>query len=224
MSDPHGGAVSDGDVKTSEALDVWLDRLAQADGAPGGGAACGVMLAVAAALLRMVALYTSDDERATQSAARLVASRREALRAAEADGMRSAALGAAVGAAPDSPGRDRSVRDAAVAAAASSATLGQVGADLLPELELLARIGNPNVTADLVGAAHALIAGVAGALVNLRGDVELAARHADAGEEDAEWGELTTAAGAMEEVREAASAIAGTLSAKFAPSDAATGD
>lgn len=224
MSEPRSDTVSDGDVPTSEALDVWLDRLAQADGAPGGGAACGVMLAVAAALLSMVALYTSDDERATQSAERLVGHRRQALRAAEADGIRSAALGEAVGAAPDSPGRDRSVRDAAVAAAASSATLGRVGVDLLPELQLLAEIGNPNVTADLVVAAHALIAGVAGALVNLRGDVALAARHAHGGEEDLESDGLTTAAEAMEEVRETASAIAGALEAKFGPPEAATGD
>ena len=56
------------------------------------------------------------------------------------------------------------MRDAAVAAAASSAALDEVGEDLLPELELLAEIGNPNVTADLVVASHALVAGVAGAL------------------------------------------------------------
>lgn len=205
----------DGDVPTSEALDVWLDRLAQADGAPGGGAACGVMLAVAAALLRMVALYTGDDERAAAAAERLVARRREALRAAESDGVRSASLGAAVRAAPGSPGRDRYVRVAAVEAAASSATLGQVGADLLPDLELLARIGNPNVTADLVVAAHALVAGVAGALVNLRGDLELAARHGGAGAGDPGGDELTPAVAAMQRCREAASAVADTLSAKF---------
>jgi formiminotetrahydrofolate cyclodeaminase len=207
-----GGAA--GEVSTSEALDSWLDRLAEAEGAPGGGAACGVMLGVSAALLRMVALYTTDESRAADAAERLVGLRHTALRAAEADGVRSTELGAALGAPPEAAGRDRSVREAALAAAESSAALGDVAVALVPELELLADIGNPNITADLVVAAHALVAGVAGALVNLRGDARLAAAHSPGQEDAAAQEQLEASVRAMAGARDAASRTAVALSAR----------
>ena len=108
-------------IPASTSLSAWLDKLAQPDGAPGGGAACGVMLALSAALLRMVAEYTPDDPRAIACAARLVDVRLTALGAAEADGVSSAELGAALRVAADDPARDDRVRDAAIRAARSSA-------------------------------------------------------------------------------------------------------
>jgi hypothetical protein len=92
-------------VPVSLSLDAWLDRLSQRGGEPGGGAASGVMLAIGAALLHMVAAYTPDDERAQRSGQRAVELRVDALRAAEEDGVRSAALGAAL-AEDASPDRD----------------------------------------------------------------------------------------------------------------------
>jgi formiminotetrahydrofolate cyclodeaminase len=203
-------AAAAGAASTSKALDSWLDSLAEADGAPGGGAACGVMLGVSAALLHMVALYT-DDQRAAESATRLVVLREAALRAAERDSERSAALGAALARPSHESGRDLAVREAALAGGESSSALGEVAEALVPELELLADIGNPNITADLVVAAHALVAGVAGALVNLRGDVRLAGAHG-AQDEDATAEEpLHRSARSMAEARDAASRIAAAL-------------
>ncbi|WP_314505140.1 cyclodeaminase/cyclohydrolase family protein [uncultured Microbacterium sp.] len=202
-----------GDGSATKALDAWLRSLAEADGAPGGGAACGVILGVSAALLHMVAGYT-EGPRAAQSGDRLVGLRRDALQAADADGACSAALGAALAREKDDAGRDDAVRDAALAAAESSAALGEVAESLVPELELLAEIGNPHITADLVVAAHALVAGVAGAMVNLRGDLRLAAEHSsDAGGGAREEG-LEAGARAMTQTREAASRTAAALSAR----------
>src|SRR5690554_4424010 len=106
-------------------LDAWLHRLAEPGGAPGGGAACGVMLAIAAALLHMAAGY-STDERAVEAGRRAMAGRDDALAAAEADGVRSADLGAALAEPAATAGRDGRLRNAALAAAVSSAELGEI--------------------------------------------------------------------------------------------------
>ncbi len=164
-------------IPASTSLSAWLDKLAQPDGAPGGGAACGVMLALSAALLRMVAEYTPDDERAEECAARLVTRRVDALDTAETDGVRSAELGAALRTPTDDPDRDERVRDAATEAARLSAALGEIGVGLIDELRLLGEIGNPHLAADLAVAGEALAAGIAGASINLRANVSLARAH-----------------------------------------------
>lgn len=166
----------DARVPVSMPLESWLDRLAQRGGAPGGGAASGVMLAIGAALLRMVSAYTPDDERAQRSGERAVTLQADALRAAEEDGIRSAALGAALAEA-SSPDRDERIVATAFAGAESSARLGAVGAALAAELRVLADRGNPNLVADVAVAAEAIGAGLGGALTNLRANVELTRAH-----------------------------------------------
>lgn len=160
----------------STPLSAWLAELAQPSGAPGGGAASGVMLATSAALLRMVAEYTPEPQ-ASECAERLVSRRRDALDAGEADGLRSAEFGAALSQSPDDPERDGRVRDAAVAAARSSVLIGEVGRGLLTELRLLTRISNPQLAADLAVAAAALDAGITGASINLRANLRTARTH-----------------------------------------------
>ncbi|QYM63814.1 cyclodeaminase/cyclohydrolase family protein [Microbacterium sp. Se5.02b] len=54
-----GGQSSE--VPTSLPVDDWLAELGDSTGAPGGGAASGILLGVAASLFRMVAAYTPDD-------------------------------------------------------------------------------------------------------------------------------------------------------------------
>jgi formiminotetrahydrofolate cyclodeaminase len=204
-------------VSTSNPLDAWLDKLAQASGAPGGGAACGVMLGMSAALLRMVARYTEGDERAMQCAARLADRRRDALRAAEVDGVRSAALGAALATRERSPQEEQRVRDAALAAAASSADLGSIGSAILEELHLMAEIGNPAVAADLAVAAEALAAALAGVSVNLRADLQLAsAHHTGDDRASAQPAELSDAARRVAASHATARATASALSEEFA--------
>ncbi len=154
----------------------WVDRLAQAKGAPGGGAACGVMTGIAAGLLGMVAAYTADDVEARQAEERLSGKRRQALAAAEEDGVRSAAFGAAL-AMDQGPDRERAVREATVEAVSSALDVGRIAASLLEEVRLLADIGNPHVEADLRVAVEALRAALEGTNHTARADLDLLARH-----------------------------------------------
>jgi formiminotetrahydrofolate cyclodeaminase len=170
-----------------------------------------VILAVSAGLLHMVAQYT-DDDRATPSADRLAGARAASLEAAEADGARSADFGVALALPSGDPTRDDRVAGAALLAAASSAELGAVGARLLPEVELLTEIGNPNVAADLAIAAESLALGISGATINLRADLRLAQKHeADAAVCDA----LARAAETLDAARARASALADQVRARF---------
>lgn len=197
---------------TSPAVSSWLAELAQPKGSPGGGAAGAVMLGISAALMRMVAAYTPDDSRVAESAGRLARLREEALDAADEDGARSAAFGAALALPADDPTRAERVRGSAVDAARSSAMLGAVGIRLIPELRLLVSRGNPALAADLAIAAEALVAGLSGASVNLRANLQTARRHdldqplADALHED---GRRLAAA------RSAAAEISADLSVRF---------
>ncbi len=157
-------------------LAEWVDRLAQAKGAPGGGAACGVMTGIAAALLGMVAAYTADDLEARRAEQRLSDKRRLAMRAAEEDGVRSAAFGAALAMEPG-PDRERALRQATVDAVASALDVGRIAASLLEEVRLLADIGNPHVEADLRVAVEALRAALEGTNHTARADLDLLSRH-----------------------------------------------
>jgi len=162
-------------------LAEWVDRLAQAKGAPGGGAACGVLTGIAAGLLGMVAAYTADDLEARQAEQRLSDKRGLAMRAAEEDGVRSAAFGAAL-AMDQGPDRERAVREATVDAVASALNVGRVAASLLEEVRLLADIGNPHVEADLRVAVEALRAALEGTNHTARANLDLLARHRTAGD------------------------------------------
>ena len=201
-----------GRVPTSTPLSRWLTELAQPTGAPGGGAAAGVMLGMSAALLHMVAEYTPDDPRAAHAAGRLAARRTEALAAAEADGVQSLEFGTALRLPAHEPTRDERVRDAALAAGRSSARLGEVGLALLPELRLLVEIGNPSLTADLAVGAEALVTGLAGASINLRANLQTARRHDARG---VQLRELNDVVRRLADGRSAAQRIAGDASARL---------
>ena len=174
---------ADGDVPTSIALDTWLAKLAEPTGAPGGGSAAGVMMGLAAALLHMVCGYTPDEPAAVAAGERVAELRERALRAANDDGIRSRALGAAL--ASRDPDRSIPLHREAVAASVSSAELAEVGIALSAELRVVADVGNPSVVADTGVAAEALAAGLGAALINLRANVRLARKHASEGDDDA---------------------------------------
>jgi formiminotetrahydrofolate cyclodeaminase len=165
----------------STPLDAWLDALAQPTGSPGGGAACGVMISIAASLLNMVAGYT-DHRRAAPAGMRALELRQSAQAAAELDGDRSARLGAALGQ-PEGPERDGLVRTAAIGAAESSAKLAEIAAALRAELALLDAIADPQVAADVEVARAALEAGMQGATANLRANIALAQAHREPGDD-----------------------------------------
>ena len=160
------------------------------------------MLAIAAALLRMVAEYTADDARATECGARLAGLRLEILQAAEADGVVSAEFGAALALPKDAPDRDAGVRSAALDAASSAARIGSIGAKLLPEARLLVEIGNPSLVADLAVAVEALGAGLSGISINVRANLQTARKH------DAAYSDLAPLQAEVERLADAGRAVA----------------
>jgi formiminotetrahydrofolate cyclodeaminase len=146
-------------------IERWTERLAEATGDPGGGAAAGVMLAIAAGLMSMVAGYSDADD--VRERARGL--REAALEAADADAQASAAFGAAFRREDD--GRDAAIREATLAAARSSARLGDQARAAIPDLEQLATHGDPALVADVAVAAAALRAALASARTNLSYDL-----------------------------------------------------
>ncbi|PKI89887.1 hypothetical protein CW368_12035 [Actinomycetales bacterium SN12] len=164
-------------VPTSRPMDAWLDALSKPNGSPGGGAATGVLLGVAAALMGMVAAYTPDSPAASAAAERLERNRADVLQAVEADGVLSVQFGAALALPSDDPQRDRQVSDAAVEAAGSVASLGAIGILLTSDARVLASVGNPHIAVDLAVAMESLAAGLSGAALSLRANLHLARKH-----------------------------------------------
>ena len=198
-------------VAAATPLDEWLDRLAQAHGAPGGGAACAVMTAISAGLLGMVSGYSGEQPESHSAAMRLDRIRREATSAAETDGERSAAFGAALAMDPG-PDRERAVRATTVDATASSIAVGRLAASLVEEVRLLAAIGNRHVEADLVVAVEALTAALAGAVATAKADLEILTAHR--APDDALDGRIETFEGdirEMERARDEAERLASAL-------------
>ncbi|PJJ71275.1 formiminotetrahydrofolate cyclodeaminase [Diaminobutyricimonas aerilata] len=149
----------------------WMRRLAEPAGVPGGGAAVGVMLSIAAGLMSMVAAYTEADE----PAERARALQRTALRLTDDDATVSGALGAAF--------RDHGdIRTASLDAARSSATLGEHACAAIADLEWLAEHGKPFLIADVAVATASLRGALAGARANLSYDL---AALRSAGDDDA---------------------------------------
>jgi formiminotetrahydrofolate cyclodeaminase len=155
---------------------AWIARLAEPVANPGGGAAAGVMLGVAAGLLSMVGGYTTPDAGGPGELdalrARARESRRTALRAADDDAQASQAFAAAFRMA-EGPARSDSIRAASVGAAESAARLGNLAIQSITDAEWLGEHGNPILIADVAVAAAALRATVSSARTNV--GVDLAA-------------------------------------------------
>ncbi|GAB4097972.1 cyclodeaminase/cyclohydrolase family protein [Sinomonas halotolerans] len=175
-------------------VDEWTEALAQSTGSPGGGAGAGVMLAVAASLMSMVAGYTEPAEGAGDGGGRDEAAavreraqslRRAALALADEDSAASRAFGAAFRM-DRGPEREEAIRRASVEAATSSAVLGEHAVGAIEDLAWLAADGNPALIADVVVAFGALRAAVAGARTNVSYDLA----------------SLRSAGKALEEIRE----------------------
>lgn len=172
----QSGGVSD-PSRVSTPLAEWLTALAARTGVPGGGAACAVVLGVSAALMHMAAVYSADDDEIRMLEERLRAHVRTCEELSEADGRVSGALGAALA---DTEAADRDARVSAAArdATRSSAAIAELGVRLADELMLLHPRAAAAIRADVGVAAAALVAGIDGALINLRADARLAAHHA----------------------------------------------
>jgi formiminotetrahydrofolate cyclodeaminase len=169
------------DISTqTSTVDEWTRALAGKNGSPGGGAGAGVLLAVAAALMSMVAGYSEHDgadgaDDVQQVHARARSLRETALGLADEDSEASAAFGAAYRL-EQGPERDSAIRDASVAAARASSVLGRHAADAVDDLEWLAVHGNPALIADVVVALGALRAAITGARTNVSFDLAAVSR------------------------------------------------
>ncbi|MEL5990468.1 cyclodeaminase/cyclohydrolase family protein [Microbacterium phosphatis] len=153
-------------ITTREAtIERWTAGLGEANGDPGGGAAAGVMLAVAAGLMSMVAGYSDAPEIRTRAQDLRVA----ALEAADEDAAASAAFGAAFR--RDDEGREDAIREASLEGARSSARLGDRARAAIPDLEHLAVHGDRTLVADVAVAAAALRGALASARTNLSYDL-----------------------------------------------------
>ncbi|MCU1559390.1 cyclodeaminase/cyclohydrolase family protein [Mycetocola sp.] len=155
-------------------IDEWTEALAESTGSPGGGAASGVMLAIAYGLTSMVAGYTQLDGDLARECAELRerarAGRETALRLADQDAAASGSFGSAFRLERGKQ-REDAIRDASVEAARASAALGKQGTDVVSDLEWLARHGNPALIADVAVACGALRAAIAGARTNISFDL-----------------------------------------------------
>ncbi|CAG6398258.1 cyclodeaminase/cyclohydrolase family protein [Streptomyces cocklensis] len=160
-----------------ETVGGYLDRLAARSPAPGGGAAAALHAAQGAALLGMVARYTTGAKYAAQAEA-------IARITAESDELRAAALDLAAAdaaaftavtdayALPRADDGQKAARSAAIATALAGAArppadvIG-VARRIVALAEELLPIGNPNVVTDVAAAAEAARAAATTARVNV---------------------------------------------------------
>jgi formiminotetrahydrofolate cyclodeaminase len=170
----------------------WLEQLAAKTPTPGGGAAAGLGAATAAALLAMVANYTSGERykdraaRMAEMVEELAALRLTALEAMDDDEVAFGAVGAAY-AMPRANDEERAARGEAIQVALIGATepplaVGRACERLVTFAQELAEQGNPNVISDVgVGAAFARAA-VDSALLNVAINASLISDEAQRGE------------------------------------------
>ncbi|WP_346922259.1 cyclodeaminase/cyclohydrolase family protein [Glutamicibacter creatinolyticus] len=155
-------------------VEQWTAALAQSTGSPGGGAGAGLMLAIAASLISMVAGYTDAQEpqvaHVPSLRRRALELRQTALRLADEDASASQAFGAAFHL---EPGRERetAIKNASINAARASATLGKHAVMAIDDLEWLALNGNQALISDVVVALGSLRATLAGARTNVSFDL-----------------------------------------------------
>jgi methenyltetrahydrofolate cyclohydrolase len=163
---------------SGEKISDFLDRLAERVPAPGGGAAAALQAAQGAALLGMVARYTTGPEFAGHQLviSRVIAEADElrglALRLAEADEDAFLAVAdayrlPAAGTEDEESARASAIAHALVNAAWPQARVISLAGMVVDLAEALAVIGNRNVIADVAAAAEAARASAATARVNV---------------------------------------------------------
>ena len=162
---------------SSETVSSYLTRLAAKQPTPGGGAAAALHAAQGAALVAMVARYTTGPkygdhaalvERTTKVADELVS---EALRLADADEEAFQAVIDAYRLPSDTEElkavKTSAIQAALVQAAQTPAQLVKVAGDVVDLATGLADVANPNVISDVAAAADAARAAATTARVNI---------------------------------------------------------
>ncbi|MFF0991492.1 cyclodeaminase/cyclohydrolase family protein [Kocuria nitroreducens] len=161
----------------SETLNDYLERLASREPTPGGGAAAALHAAQGAALIAMVARYTTGaryaqhEEQSLRIAARADDIIPEALRLADDDEKAFAAVIAAYrlpsASEEDRAARSLAVQQATIAAAAPPRALIGLATEVIDLGRELAEFSNPHVISDVAAASEAARAAIATALITL---------------------------------------------------------
>ena len=153
-----------------DGLNPYLNELASASPAPGGGAAAAVTVAQGLALLSMVCnltigkkKFSAVEDQARDILEQLTTMRAEALSEAEAD-MGAFTVVMKAFQMPAANDEQKLTRKAALAKATRNAAeppfrLMALAAQALPLADQLEKIGNPNVLSDVFVGRHLLIAG-----------------------------------------------------------------
>ncbi|MBD8533944.1 cyclodeaminase/cyclohydrolase family protein [Plantibacter sp. CFBP 13570] len=230
------GSADTDEVSTEHSsVSTWMQALGTATGNPGGGAASGLMLAIAAGLTAMVAGYTRathatddasgrDSAKATIAALRARAEARSelALRLADEDAHASRAFGSAFRL-PAGVGRDEAIRAASIEAAAASARLGEHAVDAIDDLAWLTEHGNPALIADVAVAIGALRAAITGARTNVSFDLgSVRSAHGSLEEIRADEPRLWELVPVFDRALERIDRLAASIDPEAAPSDAAS--
>jgi methenyltetrahydrofolate cyclohydrolase len=165
-----------------ESIGGWLQALASAEPAPGGGAAAALEAAMAAALLEMVCnltigkpAYAEHDEAMSAVRARATSLRSDALGLARED---ATAFGAVIAAyrlpketEDELAARAREIQHALVAAADVARSTADVAGQILDLVETIVPLGNVNVISDGAAAAGAARAAIQTSLLNIDANV-----------------------------------------------------
>lgn len=166
-------------LTADEPIAEWLHALASTGANPGGGAAAALMAGMAAALVEMVVAHrkphASPEEEIRQRCleAFSAAMRETAPEMADQDTAASSGF-AAANRREDATQRSSAMREASLAAAESSVSLGRFAATLLPVLQQLVDDTSTLMLADVGVAAATLAASTRAAALNVGTDLRLA--------------------------------------------------
>ncbi|WP_084505873.1 cyclodeaminase/cyclohydrolase family protein [Nocardia harenae] len=152
---------------------AYLEQLGAKVPAPGGGAVAALHAAQGAALVAMVARYTTraKDAEHRPEVDRVIAAadaaRERALALADADAAAFTAVGAAYKLPKESETRQRAITDALIGAARVPADVVDAADEVLALAADLLPIGNPNVVTDIGAAADAARAAATSSRLNI---------------------------------------------------------
>jgi len=160
-------------------LDGWIDELAGGSPVPGGGSAAALAATLAAALVAMVArltigrkAYASVEGRAKEILAEAERLRTELRRLVDEDAEAYTAVSEAYKVPKDNPARPKTIDQALLGAARVPLTVARVTATVRKLAQEMEQMGNKNARSDARVAEGLARAAIAGALENVRVNVE----------------------------------------------------
>jgi formiminotetrahydrofolate cyclodeaminase len=203
-------------LTADEPISEWLHALASTGANPGGGAAAALMAGMAAALVEMVVAHRRSHASPEEEIRRRcleafsAAMRETAPEMADRDTAASSGF-AAANRRDDAEDRSAAMREASLAAAESSVSLGRFAAGLVPVLEELVDDTSTLLLADVGTAAATLAASTRAAALNVGTDLRIA------GESGSERSDLIRAFDELEATTEELDGIVRRVLGRIAP-------